>query len=91
VPADTGAWRILRDENLLKAAGRVFRKGFRARAKPDQHVVRLREAAAVEIVAPAKRYSPALTGKAVKLESLNGRLSALCRRVCSSPALRKSA
>ena len=53
MPADTSAWRIFRDENLLKAAGRVFREGFCARAKPDQelrYVVGLREAAAIEIV-----------------------------------------
>ena len=71
MPADTGAWRIFRDENLLKAAGRVFREGFCARAKPDQkfrHVVRLREAAAIEIVTPAERDRPAFAGEAVKFE-----------------------
>jgi len=71
VPADTSAWRIFRDENLLKAAGRVFREGFCARAKADQkfrHVVRLREAAAIEIVPPAERDRPAFARETVKFK-----------------------
>jgi hypothetical protein len=38
VPADTGAWRILGDENLLQAAVRDCRESFCARAKSDQKI-----------------------------------------------------
>jgi hypothetical protein len=93
LPADTGASRILRDENLLKAAGRIFRKVFRARAKPDQklrHVVGLREAAATEIVAPPNETVRRLPVKPWNSNSLKGRLSA-SRRAFSFSALSKSA
>jgi hypothetical protein len=71
VPADAGARRVFRDENLLKATGSASGKGFGAGAKLAEdfrHIFRLRKAPAVEIVAPTEGNGPALAGESVKLK-----------------------
>ena len=57
VPADSCAWSVFSDENLLEVSLRNACEGFGPRTnagKEIRHVLCLREAAAVEIIAPAQ-------------------------------------
>src|SRR6185312_4188969 len=73
VPADAGAGRVFRDQDLLQAVRRDAGEGGRRAAQRQQEgrrIVALLQPAAGIIVAPAERHHAALAEIAVELEGL---------------------